>query len=193
MGSSNEPLDWMVRLRVVMERLEPDRRVKLLLGESRGETPCLQALHEPSVLVRGGNPACIGFAHPPVPMTHNIIVQRITQGAWNQDAEIEEGPESGEVPHNSQRGRGFGVNADLLQQEEGGKVFGRKLQCLQNLLSLVGLKRAELERLVGIMIDQKVHPGMAPIAHTIEHNDVLMPGPLLGCRIQFACHWLHFR
>lgn len=87
-------------------------------------------------------------------MTRNIIVQRITQGAWNQDAEIEEGPEAREVPHNSQRGRGFGVDAGLLQQEEGGKVFGRKLQSMQNLLPLVGLKGAELERLVGIVIDQ---------------------------------------
>lgn len=82
-------MKWMVRLRVVMESLERDRRVELRLRKSCGETSCLQALHEPSVLVRGGDPACIGFAHPPVPMTRNIIVQRITQGTWNKDAEIE--------------------------------------------------------------------------------------------------------
>ena len=60
-------------------------------------------------------------------------------------------------------------------------------------MDAVGLEGAELERLVRIVIDQKVHPGIAPIAHTIEYNDVLVPGPLMGFRIKFACHWLHSR
>lgn len=49
----------------------------------------LQVLHESSALIAGGGLACVGFTHPLVTMTRNIVVEGITQGAWNQEAEIE--------------------------------------------------------------------------------------------------------
>jgi hypothetical protein len=44
--------------------------------------------------VGGGDAACFSFAHPPIPMARNNIVDGITKGAWNHDAKVKYWPET---------------------------------------------------------------------------------------------------
>lgn len=50
--------------------------------------------NKPRAFVGGGDAACFSFAHPPMPMARNNIVDGITKGAWNHDAKVEYWPET---------------------------------------------------------------------------------------------------
>lgn len=48
-------------------------------------------------------------------MARDVIVESVTKGAGNDDAEVEERPEAGQLFHDSQGCCGFGVHVTLLQ------------------------------------------------------------------------------
>jgi hypothetical protein len=41
---------------------------------------------------------------------------------------------------------------------------------------------------MGVMIDREIHPRVTPIADSIEDDDPLMPGPLMGFPVKFTVH-----
>lgn len=135
--------------------------------------------HKASVFCRGRDSAGVGFAHPSVSMPRNIIVEGITKGTGNHDAKVEQRPETGQVFHDSQGSRGFGVHTAMFQKHKGPEVFGGEMKGVQDLFRLFRLKQAEFELRMGVVIDRKVHPGVAPIADSVKDDDPFMPGPLV--------------
>jgi hypothetical protein len=41
---------------------------------------------------------------------------------------------------------------------------------------------------MGVVRDREIHPGIAPIADSIEHNHPLMADPLMGVKIELLFH-----
>ncbi len=83
------------------------------------------------------------------------------------------------MPHDSEGSRGFRRYSPVLKKKKRLEVLGGKLQFFQDSLSAVGLQHAELELLVGIPVHHKIDPGVAPITDPIEHDEPLVPRPLM--------------
>jgi hypothetical protein len=112
-------------------------------------------------------------------MTRDIIIDGVTKGARNHGAEAQYRPETGQLRHNSQSSRGFGKDAALFQEQESLKVLRGESEVFQNQLRLFGLQRGEFELPAGVSLDREIDPGIAPVADSIEHDDPLVPGPLM--------------
>jgi hypothetical protein len=67
----------------------------------------------------------------------------------------------------------------MFQEQKGLEVFGGKAKRCQDLLRLFRLKRAEFELCMGVMVDRKIDPGVAPIADAIEEDDSLVLSPFM--------------
>jgi hypothetical protein len=67
----------------------------------------------------------------------------------------------------------------ILQEQKGLEAFGGEVKRFQNLLRWFGLKPAEFELRMGVMVDREIDPGGAPIADPVEDNDSLISSPLV--------------
>jgi len=112
-------------------------------------------------------------------MARDVIVEGVTKGTGNQDAEVEERPETGQLFHDSQGRCGFCIDVTMLQEQKGFKVLGGETEFFQDLLRCFRLKRAEFESCMRVMVDREIDPGVAPIADPVEQDELFNSVPLM--------------
>ena len=143
---------------------------------------------KPVAFCRSGDAAGVGLAHPSVSPVREIIVDGIAKGTGHHDAEIEQRPVSGKLFQDFQGGGGFGEDTALIEEQNGFEVVGGKSEILQDLLGRLRLERRELESSVGVMMNRKVDPRIAPTADPVEYDDPFMLSPFMQRGIKAIDH-----